>query len=304
MIALARIARVARGCPPSWKLTRAVSQGTDPRLGWHLAACRRCLYEYTALSELVAEMPTALPVPEALARGSEEAISVLLLASAPSQESSRRWAIPAIGATALAVIVFGIFVWGARHESRKNGQVPEATAASSESRVSIRAIGQARFSHVQRLPDEIVRLNEGTLELEVEPLHHNERFRVMTADADVEVRGTSFKVSAVGGNLVAVHVWRGRVDVRSLDGAFAVLDAGDDWVRTRSDVDPTTSAVTTTRGATRLARIEKQAAIRANRLLAPRPRSHQPERLQRCKHERRCVPGSRWSPTVADHQSS
>ena len=80
-------------------------------------------------------------------------------------------------------------------------------------------------------PDDVVRLDEGTIVLEVAPLLRGERFRVLTRDAEVEVRGTRFQVSAAGGELLAVSVSHGRVEVRSPGGGHAVLEAGDEWVR-------------------------------------------------------------------------
>jgi hypothetical protein len=81
------------------------------------------------------------------------------------------------------------------------------------------------------LPDEVVQLDEGQVELEVAPLGMNERFRVLTDDGQVEVRGTRFTVTASERHLAAVHVSHGRVEVRSSGGALAILDAGDDWIR-------------------------------------------------------------------------
>ena len=45
-------------------------------------------------------------------------------------------------------------------------------------------------------PDEIVRLDDGRIELDVIPLAAGERFRVVTDHGEVEVRGTSFEVLA------------------------------------------------------------------------------------------------------------
>ena len=60
--------------------------------------------------------------------------------------------------------------------------------------------------------------------LEVAPLPRGERFRVLTRDAEVEVRGTRFQVSAASGELLAVSVTHGRVEVRSPGGGHAVLE--------------------------------------------------------------------------------
>src|SRR5204862_7014222 len=72
--------------------------------------------------------------------------------------------------------------------------VPAPPVTPSPSRASIRAIGDARFARVQPPPDELVRLDDGRIELDVVPLARGERFRVATDSGEVEVRGTSFAV--------------------------------------------------------------------------------------------------------------
>jgi TolA-binding protein len=95
--------------------------------------------------------------------------------------------------------------------------------------VTVRAIGTARFSRAQSPPDEVVRLDDGSIDLDVVHLRWGERFRVLTSDAEVEVRGTRFRVTASDRRLTSVRVWEGRVEVRPFGGGAAVLDAGDVW---------------------------------------------------------------------------
>src|SRR5207302_1565888 len=68
----------------------------------------------------------------------------------------------------------------------------------------------AEFIRLGQPPDEIVRLSQGTLTVEVSPLGAGERFRVITSDAEVEVRGTAFDVVAAADRLTAVRVHHGR----------------------------------------------------------------------------------------------
>jgi hypothetical protein len=77
--------------------------------------------------------------------------------------------------------------------------------------------------------DEVIRLTEGVIDVEVEPLLPGERFRVVIGDAELEVRGTAFTVSAVDERLVDVSVAHGRVDVRPRTGAPATLGNGQSW---------------------------------------------------------------------------
>jgi TolA-binding protein len=97
--------------------------------------------------------------------------------------------------------------------------------------VAVRAIGAARFSRVQSPPDEIVRLDDGSIDLDVVHLRVGERFRVLTSDAEVEVRGTRFQVTASDRQLATVRVREGRVEVRPFGGGGALLEAGDVWER-------------------------------------------------------------------------
>jgi ferric-dicitrate binding protein FerR (iron transport regulator) len=63
-------------------------------------------------------------------------------------------------------------------------------------------------------PDEIVRLFGGTLTVRVDPLRSNERFRIVTGDALVEVKGAVFDVTATEDRLTSVRVISGIVEVR------------------------------------------------------------------------------------------
>jgi ferric-dicitrate binding protein FerR (iron transport regulator) len=96
--------------------------------------------------------------------------------------------------------------------SRFEVRVPALPSARMDTQV--RASAGARY---QRHPDggsERIDLGEGALDIEVRPLRADERFVVATDDAEVEVRGTEFRVEATGGRLVGVSVSRGKVEVR------------------------------------------------------------------------------------------
>ena len=51
-----RFLRTGRLCPARWKLTRAVCNDLDPRMGWHLSGCSDCEREYVALLSLTARL--------------------------------------------------------------------------------------------------------------------------------------------------------------------------------------------------------------------------------------------------------
>jgi hypothetical protein len=223
--------RPRRRCPPGWKLTRAASsEPRDREIETHVATCARCAAEFAALREIAAEA-RSLPVPPRMNSESRAAISARLLAAAPEPRQrevrpAHRTAIFSTLAAAVALAIVGVAV-------RNRQRLPEpqpgpVRTAAFTSRASIRAIGNARFFRAQPPPDEIVRLDDGRIELDVNPLAPGERFRVVTESGEIEVRGTRFEVLASHGVLRSVSVSRGRVEVRS-GGGLAALDPGDRW---------------------------------------------------------------------------
>jgi hypothetical protein len=90
----------------------------------------------------------------------------------------------------------------------------------------------ADFTVVQRGATQSFALDAGSVHVDVAKLHAGERFLVQTADAEVEVRGTSFRVTAAapscGGSATRVEVTEGVVVVRSASGETRV-PAGERW---------------------------------------------------------------------------
>ena len=235
MSLLVQVMRVARRCPPGWKLTRFVSEGAaDDALEAHLAGCHRCAGERGRLLEL-ADHAALLRAPAEMSAASRQAISARLLGgAATAHRAARRPRLAvalACAAAATASVAIAVAMSTGARDVRPGDQVQAAPAPAPASRASVRAVGAARFVRVQAPPDEIIRLDEGTIVLEVAPLPRGERFRVQTNDGVVEVRGTRFEVSASDHSLVSVSVSKGRVEVQSQAGALAVLDPGDEWVR-------------------------------------------------------------------------
>ena len=190
-----------------------------------------------------------LPSPIEMSRGSRQAMSARLLGTPPAPPVARRprlgVALACASAAAAAIAIAIGTGGGAREVGGRERQPPDqiaqlapAPVAEHVSRAAVRAVGAARFVRVQAPPDEIIRLDEGTIVLEVASLPRGERFRVQTDDGVVEVRGTRFEVSAAQRKLVAVSVSKGRVEVRSEAGALAVLDPGDEWVHNPTPAPP------------------------------------------------------------------
>jgi TolA-binding protein len=128
----------------------------------------------------------------------------------------RAWFVPAIAVAAAAGVA------GAFAMSRPGAPPVHAHGV-------IRPHAGARYVVRSVAPDEIVQLADGVLDVEVEPLHAGERFRVLAGGAELEVRGTVFTAAARADRLTDVAVAHGRVDLRSDGGATATLHAGQAW---------------------------------------------------------------------------
>ena len=110
---------------------------------------------------------------------------------------------------------------------------------------AITALGPASYERARDWPDFIVHVSDGRVEVRVAALGSDERFRVVTGDAEVEVRGSSFEVLAEHDRLRAVQVQLGRAEVRMADQQVVVLAAGQRWTApaiARADVVPPASA--------------------------------------------------------------
>jgi TolA-binding protein len=91
---------------------------------------------------------------------------------------------------------------------------------------------------MQGQPDEVVLLRQGEITVEVEHLAEHERFRVLTGDAAVEVKGTVFSLIAADDRLVAVAVARGQVVVRVLGHDSVTLGPNERWDRPPAEQGP------------------------------------------------------------------
>jgi len=237
----------ASPCPTELELDQAFSVGADPDLIAHLDGCHGCrtLWDETAIAvELARELPLAIPP----VHHREERRTALLAAwdpvpfvrapvqpapeiSAVRPQRRGRWAVAAIVLAAAATVAV---VVAARHPSHD----PEVVASHARRGV-VHAHEGARFSLAAQPPDEIVRLRDGVIDIDVDPLSVGERFRVVVGTDEVEVRGTSFEVVATADHLVGVHVVHGRVEVKRAGMAPVVLTGGQAWhASTATDLPP------------------------------------------------------------------
>jgi hypothetical protein len=147
---------------------------------------------------------------------------LLARAQPPAHVRDRRWfAVP----LAAAAAVLGIVAWPAPALH----VVALPVLPPLPARGHVHPLPGAVFIAGSHVPDEVVTLHDGTIHVDVDPLHAGERFRVVVGTSEIEVRGTAFDVSADHDRLVGVHVLHGRVEVRPSGRANVVLVAGGDW---------------------------------------------------------------------------
>jgi TolA-binding protein len=211
-------ATLERTCPTDDELARAITV-EDALVASHVAACATCTRawnEATQTIELARRVRVVLPD-----RDRREEMRTAILASLDTiadtserrtEPKRTRWYI-AGGALAAAA---GIALVLATRD------------APTHAHGTITAHAGARYT-TTRAPDEVITLHDGTIDVSVAPLHAGERFRVVTADTEIEVRGTAFRVVAELGHVVRVEVAHGHVDVRPHDGGIVSLRTGQSW---------------------------------------------------------------------------
>jgi len=204
-------------CPSALELSRARTLGVDPAIAAHLAGCAACRDHWdatTAAIDLARELPVAIPP---AARREEVRTAVLAASATVAGPSTRRtWIAPAIaGAMAAGVLIYVA--------------VPGGSPPARHAHGAVRPRAGAHYDTSWSGATEVVRLSDGVIDIEVEPLAAGERFLVVVGGAEIEVRGTVFSVAASARHLVDVVVSRGHVDVRPETGPSATLAAGQSW---------------------------------------------------------------------------
>ena len=157
-------------------------------------------------------------------------------ARAPPGGVRRLAAFAAAGAVAVLGIGVGV-AWQAgrspQTKLRREGDCPAALC-----RGVIVPSGGARFERLSAAPDELVRLHEGTVAIEVAHLAPGERFRVLIGPDEVEVHGTAFTVTATGDRLRAVTVRTGVVELRRSTGDVRRLEPRQGWLAPAVEAGP------------------------------------------------------------------
>lgn len=120
---------------------------------------------------------------------------------------------------------------GSRIVSSRDGRVD--LAFSTGTRILVEE--GADFAVLEQRATQMFRLDRGAMDADVAPLPVGGRFVLRTPDAEIEVHGTSFRVSVVPGNpqcgnsaRTRVRVHSGQVVVRALRGE-ETLGPGESW---------------------------------------------------------------------------
>lgn len=230
--------RFEQSCPGTEALSRGLRGEAAHPFQAHLDHCLTCTREVESLRSLL-ELARQLPSPPDGVEDVEERRTQMLAlaASIPAHRGHTRRS-TVIASLAVAAAVALVSVAAIRPDS-SDPQAPiagdQALVPSVVRRGVVHPEPGARFTLVGDQPDEIVRLRDGTVLVEVASLHAGERFRVVTGDAEVEVRGTAFEVVVAADRLRAVRVRHGRVEVRRGVDPLIVLAAGQRW-----DAEPIT----------------------------------------------------------------
>ncbi len=208
-------------CPTDLELARAVTDGASPDLTAHLAACTACRTTWDATERMI-DLARGLRVAMPSAERREElrthilaAAELVPISEAPAAPRRSWWTAGA--ALAAAAVVMLVVMRGGAVDARTHGHGTVTGRAG------------ARFATSTEAPDEVVTLHDGVIDVEVSPLHPGERFRVITADTEVEVRGTAFTVTAELGHVTNVTVRHGLVEVRPHGARTIMLGAGEAW---------------------------------------------------------------------------
>lgn len=249
--------------PVACSQTALVEAFRDRRLGTpersslerHIPHCAECAAQLAALgriqSGIAAERPAATPLEHQRARA-----ALLRRAAAPSRAPTRA-PFQLAFAAAFAVLFAAAAGFGAARltapeqahtlrapafvEATRGalGALAEARAARS---TSLRPSVDARFERILEGTMELVTLDAGALDVTVRPLAPEERFVVRTEDAEVEVRGTSFRVEAENRQIRRVAVNEGKVTVRHR-GMTATITAGGSWEAAAAGLSPASPAM-------------------------------------------------------------
>jgi TolA-binding protein len=228
-------------CPSSIQLSKEISEGLNENTQAHLAECDSCLGTWNSIKQVV-ELGQELPGGQPDSARKEAVRNAVLTRAATEFVPRTRWRkswLAVAAAASIAVITSVFFAMG------QGGNDLESESSSDPAYHGlVHKNGEAKFFHTISKADtldEIVRITYGKVNVNVTPLKDGERFLVVTGDAEIEVRGTSFDVNVEEDLLVSVRVFSGKVEVRPEEGEHVLLTAGERWRRPKveSSTPPT-----------------------------------------------------------------
>jgi TolA-binding protein len=226
-------------CPSKTEFAKAVSGTKSDVIARHLAICPQCAKEWSA-HRAIQEVARHLPR-QAVSPSKTEADRVTLqnrISGKHPQTTIIRRYVRWMAAASVLTLLIAAFFWGLSQKRNFDEMPVSRVEAQSEvtRRASVNPFGAAEYRSISTQPDEMIRVFDGTISITVDKLSAGERFRVITGDAEIEVVGTVFEVSASRDKLVSVRVLSGMVEVRPQDRPGAVLEQGERWLA--SDANP------------------------------------------------------------------
>jgi hypothetical protein len=184
------------------------------------AGCADCRELADAIA-IARELPIDVPA----ARRRDE-VRTAILAGAPASPVAarrRRWVVPAAAVVAAAALLAVVRVTWFDDDSA------DPPAPRVAVRGHIHPHGGAKYVEVSAPPDHVIRLREGAIDVDVDPLRPGERFRVIVGADTIEVHGTSLQIMSSADYLTGVHVAHGHVELRRAGAAAVHLTGGQTW---------------------------------------------------------------------------
>ena len=236
-----------RPCPRIWE-AEAIEDGrldSTARASFerHAATCDACRGELLTLAR-IAETMNDLPQHEDPPLDRRRArVALLQRANEHLMRGRAKQVRTGSLAVALACVLAAAFVASRAVIASRASARPVATASASTASVGapvfeIVEVGQAAWTKTIEGSIAHVALIRGIAAIHVEHLAREQRFLVDLPDGDLEVRGTRFQVSVLGGRTAHVEVTEGVVALRLRGTPEVVLRAGGVW---NAPVEPATS---------------------------------------------------------------
>ena len=179
------------------------------------------------LDALARGLPPLVPA----AQRSEQTRTSLLASTTSAAQQSRRSGKVMVAAIALPLAAAAVIaIWiGTRPAALPPGD-------------TIVSVGAVKFEVASDWPDRIVRLDDGSLDIELSAVAVDERFRVRVPDGELESRAARFTVNVRGDRVASVIVSRGQLELRVVGHAPVIIAAGQSWaapITARRDaIDP------------------------------------------------------------------